>query len=510
MKKVLLFAIILAVLLCACAGNPASVAQNESTSTQSATAPENQSSNESEPESQADNEVPPTQETQNEAVNVENNNEEEESNPTAGSNDQTTETIKWQDVFTGRSVIEETVLVDEANIKITATELEYNSYQATVSLSIENNTDKDLSFTSNTWGDSCNSINGYMMSAGWINEDVAAGKKAKADASFSLSELAVYGITDIAEIQLGFRIMDDDYDEYLVTGPRSIRTSSYAAYDLTKDTYKDNIQEYITFISSNVQIDGFLPDVIDYSNGIRLLSILFVVNGDGEQMIMIELENTTNEDRTVSISDMMLNDLMVYSGTWTSDRINANSRCVTGINLNSCLEDYYWDMLPLNQYSKFSCELGIIDLDANTLSTETITASNTRPETSLAVDGLEVINNETCRMIFVGIGEEHYSYMPNDYHVVLLVENKADYSVSYRVEWNSISINDYMVDNWMETIVLSSLKTGLLDLTLNSDDLEDIAVESISDIENIEFSFSAKDDSYNTIFEESVQFDYTP
>ena len=54
----------------------------------------------------------------------------------------------------------------EDNVKITATGLKYTAYEVKVSLTIENNTDKSLSFRSGTMGYSCNSVNGYMVDAG--------------------------------------------------------------------------------------------------------------------------------------------------------------------------------------------------------------------------------------------------------------------------------------------------------------------------------------------------------
>ena len=80
--------------------------------------------------------------------------------------------------FKKTATIEETVLVDESGVKITAKELTYGNYAAELTLVIENNSDKDLSFIANSIGYSCNSINGYMVPEGYLNCDVAAGKKA--------------------------------------------------------------------------------------------------------------------------------------------------------------------------------------------------------------------------------------------------------------------------------------------------------------------------------------------
>lgn len=75
--------------------------------------------------------------------------------------------------FNRNAALDETVLVDEGGIKITATGLTYTDYSVELALTIENNSGKDLSFVSGSLGYSCNSINGYMIDDGYLNCDVS-------------------------------------------------------------------------------------------------------------------------------------------------------------------------------------------------------------------------------------------------------------------------------------------------------------------------------------------------
>lgn len=61
--------------------------------------------------------------------------------------------------FDSSAAIEETVLVDESDVKITATELKYTAYDVKLSLTIENNSSQNLSFHSGTLRYNCNSTN---------------------------------------------------------------------------------------------------------------------------------------------------------------------------------------------------------------------------------------------------------------------------------------------------------------------------------------------------------------
>lgn len=121
-------------------------------------------------------------------------------------------------LFRTDATLAETVLVDENGVKITATGLTYTAYSVDLELTIENNSGKDLSFVSGSLGYSCNSVNGYMIDGGYLNCDVADGKKANDAISFGYDALMLYGINEIADIEIGISMTDNDYNT-TYTGP---------------------------------------------------------------------------------------------------------------------------------------------------------------------------------------------------------------------------------------------------------------------------------------------------
>ena len=139
--------------------------------------------------------------------------------------------------FKSAANIEETVLVDENDIKITATELNYTDYSVELGLLIENNSSVNLSFTSGTLGCDRNAVNGYMVGDGYLNADVSAGKKSHESISFSKDALALYGITEVANIQIGFSVQDDDYEDFY-TGMGQVNTSAADSYDYEDSNYQ--------------------------------------------------------------------------------------------------------------------------------------------------------------------------------------------------------------------------------------------------------------------------------
>ena len=123
--------------------------------------------------------------------------------------------------FHKNASLAETVMVDEGGVKITATGLNYTDYSVELELTIENNSGKDLSFISGSVGYNCNSINGYMVRDGYLNCDVADEKKANDSISFSYDGLMLYGIHEIADIEIGFDMSDEDYN-HTYSGPRQL------------------------------------------------------------------------------------------------------------------------------------------------------------------------------------------------------------------------------------------------------------------------------------------------
>ena len=186
-----------------------------------------------------------------------------------------------KDVF-----IEETVLVDEAGVKIVAKKLETDSFMGPeLKLLIENNSGKNLTVQARN-----ESVNGYMITS-IFSADVVDGKKANDSMTFSSSELEMCGITTIADIEFSFHIFTtEDWETYLDTDPISVKTSAAETYEYTIDD------------SGDVAYDG---------NGIKI-----VVKGLDEDTlfgssVVVYIENNSSKNVTVQTRDVSVNGFMV-------------------------------------------------------------------------------------------------------------------------------------------------------------------------------------------------------
>ena len=171
--------------------------------------------------------------------------------------------------FRTDATLEETVMLDEGGVKITATGLIYSSYAAELDLTIENNSGKDLSFISGSMGYSCNSVNGFMVDDGYLNCDVANGKKANGTIKFSYDSLMLYGIDEIADLEIGFDMSDDNYN-HTYSGPIQLKTSAYETHDYSTDHYQETITSGAAMSTYGYEVLRFSQDPLYDRNGVKL------------------------------------------------------------------------------------------------------------------------------------------------------------------------------------------------------------------------------------------------
>lgn len=183
--------------------------------------------------------------------------------------------------------IEETVLLDEKDIKITAKSFDAKSlFGPCIKLLIENNGSKSV--TVQTRG---SSVNGYMVDT-MMSADVAPGKKANEELNFMSSDLEAAGITTIADMEFSFHIFETEtWNDYLDSKPVSVKTSEAEGFSYTFDD------------------SGFEA----YNEG----DVRIVVKGLGDSWlgpnVVVYIFNGSGKEITVQARDVSINGFMVES-----------------------------------------------------------------------------------------------------------------------------------------------------------------------------------------------------
>lgn len=185
------------------------------------------------------------------------------------------------------TTIEEAVLVDQKDIKITAKSFNASGiFGPSIKLMIENNGSKSVTVQARNA-----SVNGYMVET-MMSCDVAAGKKANDELVFMRSDLESAGITTIADMEFSFHIFDSEtWNDYLDTESFKISTSNAEGFNYSFDN------------------SGFEV----YNEG----DVNIVVKGLGDSWmgpnIVVYIYNGSGKDICVQARDVSVNGFMVDS-----------------------------------------------------------------------------------------------------------------------------------------------------------------------------------------------------
>ena len=203
---------------------------------------------------------------------------------TQDTKDNTEQTEKTESAKT-EVTIEEAVLLDEADIKITAKGFEADGFLGPeLKLLIENNSQIALTVQVRS-----SSVNGYMIET-MLSADVAAGKKANDELTFMKSDLEAAGITTIADMEFYFHVFNSEtWDTYLDSESVIIKTSAAEGF----------VYEYDNS-----------GDLVFNENGVEI-----VVKGLSEELmgpcVVVYIRNASQKDICVQTRDVSINGFMV-------------------------------------------------------------------------------------------------------------------------------------------------------------------------------------------------------
>ena len=222
----------------------------------------------------------------------------------------TTEEVKKE---ASGATIEEKVLFDENDIKITATGMEDSWAGTKLTLLIENNSAKGITVQARNAN-----VNGYMVDT-MMSADVAAGKKSNDGLTFQTSGLKECGIEQIATMEFIFHIFDSEtWDEIVDTDVIKIDTS-------IADGYVQNYDD-----SGEVLVDT--NDVKIVGKGLSDENSVF---GPG---VILYVENNSDKDITIQVRDVSVNGFMV--DTSMSEDVVASKKAISAVTFfSSSLEE---------------------------------------------------------------------------------------------------------------------------------------------------------------------------
>ena len=397
------------------------------------------------------------------------------------------------------AAIEETVLYDEEGLKIIAKELTFSDYDMEIKLRIENSSEKALSVTSNTLGYSCNAVNGKMIEDGYIHAQLAPGKNSIETADFGLQELMISGITEIAEIELGFTISDEDYN-YTYTGPLMLHTNLSEEHDPAADSYRKAINSGFFQEKYGYRVKSFIEEDLPSGDYVTVLSEAVINNKDGASSLFLELLNTSDEAVDAAISGIALNGLKVTFGNWDSVTILGGHTATLSVKLENVLEKEFAEVLGIREYTLFNADICVEKADDSLEELEEfpIEIRISDADASYDTSGDVVYDAEGIRVISKGFHEDPSGYS-RTIHLLFIVENHRDNAIYFTHKYDSFSINDLMTDAILYSETVDPGESALMDLEVWESNFEDADIKGIDDIETAQFTAEIRDENYRLI-----------
>lgn len=205
-------------------------------------------------------------------------------------------------------VLEQVEIYNAKGVVVTANGLDEGLFGPEISLTVENNSDKNVTVTCRDL-----SVNGYMFSSSGLYADVAAGKKSKDTITLMSSEMGSAGIDTVAEVAFFLHIYDSDtYKDVDNSDLITLRTS-------VADTYVQPVDDAGELIYSN-------KDVRVVCKGLKDDSFW-----DGTLVFFIE--NNRKDSISVYAENVSVNGFMVDEGMWAD--LRSMTRSVDGMYLLS-------------------------------------------------------------------------------------------------------------------------------------------------------------------------------
>ena len=280
--------------------------------------------------------------------------------------------------FDTSPTVEETVLVDESGVKITATGIEYGNYKAELELKIENSTDTEIDIG----GNGAMIVNNFTIPA-WISYNVPANEELEDTINIDLDELKLRGVYEIANMELHLTIdsidTDHQFNDLLDTNV-NIPTSIADTYVVDDMSYQNSISDPQTADRYGYEMLNWNTDTIFDQYGVQFTSVALLKNSDGERYMLIEIVNNNDSAITVSLRNMNILGKNIVDGTISGVDIFEQSRGIVTIKLDRDIEHYLEDDSSVEaayfeNFSEINLEVNVYTAQDTIIKDEPLTLS---------------------------------------------------------------------------------------------------------------------------------------
>jgi hypothetical protein len=409
-------------------------------------------------------------------------------------------------VFDTSATIENTILYNENGLVITATGLTYNYYYAEIKLQFENNTDYDYQFISSSNGYHCNSVNGIMTPGeGYVNCTVKSGSTAYDTARFQFSSLKRLGITCLADIELAFDITNNS--EQIYSQPIAINTSLSNMYDYSKNHYQQFVEDGTLEGMLGVELLFYETEERYSQDGIKVISNALLENEDGDVILLVEAENTSNKPVNIFVKDISVDNFLIYSYNCDDTTIAPGKRCVLDVNISKLIKEPYWDLYGITGFESLKYCVKLKDMQYMEITDpKTVTI---QPHIGVTVEKSfqELYIENGIQILLGGIVDEDNEYT-DDLNAVIIINNQTEKDLKVEIVDEAVLVNGILVEiPYTHKSIPAGQQVPFI-FELRDEDMEELGTTDPNAIDSLEFVLKIKDTKYNEVAEPTIVMDF--
>ena len=403
--------------------------------------------------------------------------------------------------FNKSAAVTNSVSYDDSLVSISVDKIEYGNTYATVTLTIENKSDLSLRFSSSYF----NSVNGYMLDFLYFSDTVTSGKKVKSKGSIYYKDLQTYGIDEIADVDIIFKVENsDDWNDYYYTDPITFETSAKAGHDYTESYFdKEMANKAFEKYQKNSKIINYSESMVISKNNITLKSATIVQNGD-DIYLMFQISNNTDNIIYVQYDDISFDSMTASNGELSSYYIFPHKTYLDDIritNTNICSKEMM-ELFKITSFKEIGFILTATALDNTQIFKEPVSIKIPNAS-SPDLSGVVVYNDNGITVTYKGLISAG-SGSSTVYDVFIVKSSRTD-TIQLREVSGKSSINGFMESLGLYSLTVDPGETCIWKGWLYSSSLKDIGInDALTEIKRFEFDLRLQDLDYNVIDQKTI------
>lgn len=394
------------------------------------------------------------------------------------------------------STIGETVLFDDRAIRITALEIVYQPFGPTLSLLYENNTDKDLDFLTTKDDHCCLAVNNYTID-NWYGVSVPAGGKLTEAMPLDSHDWHLLGITEIAEIELGFYVtVRDDNSDYAFVDPLVLKTSSAGSHSHPENAFRETITREDFQSEFGYKLDLHTEGALYDQGELRILSQTLVTNEREERRLLyLEIENQSTERVRLTLNGFSINGVEMSESKFAGATMNPGWRRVLIVDVSRNIDQAKMDVFGIKEIGKIGFTVTLY----NEQGEEKLPPENVAvviPGVDTGTDSLdeEVYNDKGIRIVHKGLTLKDPSVERDDVFLLLLFENNSSTDIFVMDADVTAVVNGKEISYIPSPKTIPEGESAIIELRIFGSSLKENGIETIDGIKEIEMGYKIVDD----------------